>query len=225
MIRLWKGLPRRPFPLKLPALRLFLIVWLPFLAAACHRQSAPPAAHPPVPSPVPGEHAAVTPVATATPAAAATPALPDFAVDAADSREGVSSWYDVPVQSLAERRAWPGEMTAASDTLPLNTYVRVRRVGSENNGRSVVVRITDNGVHRKGVLIELDRRAAETLDMVARGEVRVRVETLALKHADADKSVAKKDAVPTASKITATPAASREQEKDAAAAKAGGATP
>ena len=224
MIRLWKGLPPCPFPLKLPLIRLFLIVWLPFLAAACHRRHTPLATRPPERSPAPGQSAAAPPPAAA-PAVAATPVLPEFAVNAASSREGLSSWYDVPAQSLAERRAWPGEMTAASDALPLNAYVRVRRVESGDNGRSVVVRVTDNGVHHKGVLIELDRQAAETLDMVARGEVRVRVETLALKHADADKPVEKKDAVLTASKITTTPAASREQEKDAAAAKAGGATP
>ena len=209
MIRLWKGLPQHPLPLKLPLSRLCLIVLLPALAVACHRR----AARPPAPSPTPGEHAA------------ATPGLPDFAVDAVASREGVAVWYDVPAQSLPARRAWPGELTAASDALPLNAYVRVRRVGPGDNGRSVVVRITDNGNLHAGALIDLDRQAAETLGMVARGEVRVRVETLALKHADADKPVDKKDAVPTASQITNTPAASREQEKDAAAAKAGGATP
>ena len=213
MIRLWNGLPSLPFLLKLPLPRLFLIVSLPWLAAACHRPAALPAAHPPAPSPPPGERVA------------ATPGLPDFAVDAVASQEGVAVWYDVPAQSLPERRAWPGEMTAASDALPLNTYARVRRIGPGDNGRSVVVRITDNGNLHAGALIDLDRPAAETLGMVARGEVRVRVETLALQHADADRAVDKKDAAPTVSKITSTPAASREQEKDAATAKAGGATP
>ena len=202
--------------LKLPVLRLFPLLLLPCLAVGCHRRpAAPPAASSPTPSPVPSK-----------PAAAATPGLPDFAVDAVAAREGTAVWYDVPAQSLPERRAWSGEMTAASDTLPLNGYVRVRRVGPGDNGRSVVVRITDRGPLRDHALIDLDRPAAETLGMVARGEVRVRVETLALKHADADKPVEKKDVAPTtAAKITSTPAATREQEKDTATAKAGGPTP
>jgi rare lipoprotein A len=150
------------------------------------------------------------------------PSLPDFAVDAVSEREGEAMWYDVPAKSLAERRAWSGEMTAASDTLPLNTYVRVRQVSTGGNGRSVVVRITDRGIHRKGTLIDLDRPAAEALGMVSKGAVRVRVETLALLNADADKPTGRKDAATEpADQITSTPAASREQEKAAAAAKAG----
>ena len=205
-----------PFSLKLSALRLCLLLSLPSLAAGCHRrQPAPQPVLSPVTPPPHEEHAA-----------AATPGLPEFAVDAVAAHEGTAVWYDVPAQSLPERRAWSGEMTAASDTLPLNAYVRVRRVGPDANGRSVVVRITDTGPLHAHALIDLDRPAAEALGMVARGEVRVRVETLALKHADADKPVEKKDVAPTtAAQITSTPAATREQEKDAATAKAGGATP
>ncbi len=189
-----------------------LLAALPLFAVACHRRPVDLSAKWFTPTPAPS--AIVSP-----------PTVPEFAVDAVSTREGEASWYDVPAQSLPERRAWSGELTAASDKLDLNTYVRVRRVDAGDNGKSIVVRITDSGVHRKGTLIDLNRDAAETLGMVEKGVVRVRVETLALKHADTDKPVDKKNAAPTAAKITATPAATKEQEKNNSAAKAGGATP
>ena len=149
--------------------------------------------------------------------------LPDFQVDAVATQEGMAVWYDVPEQSLPERRAWSGELTAASDTLPLDTYARVRRTGGgEHDGKTVVVRITDKGIHRPGTLIDVSREAAEALGMVSKGEVRVQVETLALKNADADKPVEGPHATPTAAKITSTPAATGEQEKNNAAGKGGG---
>lgn len=180
--------------------------------AACHRRPAPE-----VRTPAPGESKASPAQSPAGP--------PEFAVEPVATQEGEAVWYDVPDQSLPERRAWSGEMTAASDTLPQNAYVRVRRVDGGKTTRSVVVRITDKGLHRKDTLIDVDRQAAESLGMVKSGAVRVRVETLRLQHADADKPVDKKDATPTAAKITSTPAATRTQEKENAAAKAGGSTP
>ena len=183
---------------------------LPLFAGACRR------------SPVAVSTKSSTPPGASPAAATPPPALPDFAVDAVSTREGNAVWYDVPGQSLPVRRAWSGEMTAASDTLPMNSYVRVRRIDKGDNGKNVVVRITDSGVQRRGTLIDLNREAAETLGMVAKGAVRVRVETLALKNADADKPVAQKDSTPSAAKITSTPAATREQEKNNAAGKAPG---
>ena len=151
--------------------------------------------------------------------AAAPAPLPDFAVDAVATQEGDAIWYDVPDQSLPQRKAWTQEMTAASDTLPQNSYVRVRRL--DGQGEPVVVRITDSGVHRKGTLVDVSHAAAEALGIVKSGTTRVRVETLTLKNASADKPVEKKDK-PAAPKITGTPAVSEQVEKDAAAAKTGG---
>ena len=153
-------------------------------------------------------------------AAQATPALPDFAVDAVATQEGDAIWYDVPAQSLAQRKAWTQEMTAASDVLPQGVYVRVRRL--DGKGATAVVRVTDNHVDRKGVLVEVSHAAAEMLGIVKSGTARVRVETLALKNADADKPVEKKDApsAPKVSEISGTPAADQQAEKAAAEAKA-----
>ncbi len=160
-----------------------------------------------------------------TPAASATlPVLPTFAVDAVSTRDGEAFWYDVPAQSLPQRRAWAGELTAASDSLPLDSYVRVRRLDGGLADKPVVVRITDTGIHNKGGLLDLNREAAEALDMIKIGRVKVRVETLALKNATTDKPVDKKDhpTAPKASELNGKPAAGPQAEKDAANAKTGG---
>ena len=180
---------------------------------ACHR-NAP--SHPTV------KVSPETP-APARPAQAA-PALPDFAVDAVSTREGEAFWYDVPAQSLPQRRAWTGELTAASDSLPLNSYARVHRLDGGAGDKDVIVRITDTGIHHKGGLIDVDREAAKALDIVKTGKAKVRVEALALQNATTDKPVDKKNdpVAPKASEINGKPAAGPQQEKDAANAKTGG---
>jgi rare lipoprotein A (peptidoglycan hydrolase) len=140
----------------------------------------------------------------------------DFEVNAVSARNGEATWYEVPENSLPKRRAWTQEMTAASDSLPMDSYARVTR---EDNGKNVIVRITDKGIHRKGAIIDLNKDAAGALGMVEAGKARVRVEKLALKNVSAEKPVEPK-AVPAVSKINA-PAASKEEEKQAAEAKTG----
>ena len=46
------------------------------------------------------------------------------------------------------------------------------------NGASVVVRINDRGPLKSGRIIDLSRRAAENLDMIAQGVIPVRVEVV-----------------------------------------------
>ena len=190
--------------------RLFLII-ICFGLAACHRQPA---------SSKPASRQA------AAPGKPGSSGLPDFAVQPVRTEEGTAEWYDVPQDSLAARRAWAEELTAASDTLPQNAYVRVTPLSPEKGsgeGKPVVVRITDDGVHKKGVLIDVDRDAARELGIVKAGEAKVRVEILALKNATTDKPVGKKEVpvAPKASEITATPAVSEQAEKAAAKAKSG----
>lgn len=65
------------------------------------------------------------------------------------------------------------EMTAAHNTLPLGTYVKVTNL---RNGRSVIVRITDR-LHRENTrIIDLTKAAARKLGFLTRGLTRVRVE-------------------------------------------------
>lgn len=89
--------------------------------------------------------------------------------------EGYAVWYVVPVDSLANRRAGKGEFSAAHNRLPLGSLVRVTHLA---NGKSVIVRITDRGITKRGASIDLCKEAAEELEMISEGMARVRMEEL-----------------------------------------------
>lgn len=91
------------------------------------------------------------------------------------SQEGYAVWYVVPIDSLANRRAGKGEFTAAHNRLPLGAMVRVTHLA---NGKSVIVRITDRGITKRGASIDLCKPAAEKLGMISEGMARVRIEEL-----------------------------------------------
>lgn len=64
-------------------------------------------------------------------------------------------------------------MTAAHNTLPLGSYVKVTNL---RNGRSVIVKITDR-LHRNNKrIIDLTKTAARQLGFLARGLTKVKVE-------------------------------------------------
>ena len=69
-------------------------------------------------------------------------------------------------------------LTAASNTYPLNCWVRVT---NSRNDRSVIVRIIDRMHHLNTRLIDLSRSAAEDLRFISRGLTRVKVEYLGKK--------------------------------------------
>lgn len=91
---------------------------------------------------------------------------------------GLASWYG---KDFHGRKTASGEvydmyqLTAAHKVLPLGTNVMVTHL---NNGRSVMVVINDRGPFVKGRIIDLSYAAAQTLEMVAEGVARVRVEVL-----------------------------------------------
>lgn len=91
------------------------------------------------------------------------------------SQEVNAAWYDVPAKSLAKRRAGVQELTAAHNRLPLGTLIRVTHL---ENGKSVVVRITDRGIRDRRVKLDLCKEAAEELEMVKKGIARVRLEVV-----------------------------------------------
>ena len=76
---------------------------------------------------------------------------------------------------MTKDRAKPEELTAAHNTLPFGTMVRVTHL---KNHRTVVVRIIDRGIKPAGPIIDLCREAAEKLDMIHEGSARVRLEVL-----------------------------------------------
>lgn len=90
-------------------------------------------------------------------------------------REGYAAWYEVPVDSLAKRRAGKDELTGAHNRLPLGTMVRVTHLA---NGKSVIVRITDRGITDRHSVIDLCKEAAAQLGMLSEGSARVRIEVL-----------------------------------------------
>ena len=87
----------------------------------------------------------------------------------------MASWYPVPPNSLAKKRAGNDELTAAHNRLPLGTKVRVTHL---KNGKNVIVRITDRGNFKRHGIIDLCKEAAEKLDMIREGSARVRLEIL-----------------------------------------------
>ena len=66
----------------------------------------------------------------------------------------------------------PGKMTAAHNTLPFGTLIRVTNT---RNGRSVEVTVTDRGPHTKGYIVDVSRRAAVQLDIIEAGVVPVQL--------------------------------------------------
>ena len=89
------------------------------------------------------------------------------------TEHGNATWYEVPRRSLAKRRA-PNEYTAAHDRFPLGSYARVTNL---ENGRSVVVRITDRGIGESRT-IDLCKEAAEEIGVVGKGVVKVKIDAL-----------------------------------------------
>jgi rare lipoprotein A len=67
------------------------------------------------------------------------------------------------------------DLTAAHASLPFNTLVKV--INPQNN-KSVIVTINDRMPAGKGRVIQLSKSAAQKIDMVELGEVKVKVEIL-----------------------------------------------
>jgi rare lipoprotein A len=89
---------------------------------------------------------------------------------------GIASYYGREHhgrRTASGERFHAGKLTAAHPTLPFGTRVRVVNM---ENGRSVVVRITDRGPFRKGRVIDVSRKAASELGFLRDGTARVRLE-------------------------------------------------
>ena len=90
------------------------------------------------------------------------------------TRRIMAAWYPVPPQSLAKRRA-PEEFTAAHNTLPLGTRVRVT---NPDNGRSLIVRITDRGIRDRRVKLDVCKEAAVELGILRDGFADLKMQVL-----------------------------------------------
>lgn len=94
------------------------------------------------------------------------------------AHEGIASYYG---KEFHGRKTSNGErfnmysMTAAHQTLPYNTKVRVTNL---SNGLSVVVRINDCGPFKDNRIIDLTKAAAMKIDMIRSGTAKVKLEVL-----------------------------------------------
>lgn len=95
--------------------------------------------------------------------------------------KGIASFYSLNLDGTltATGEKFRNEkLTAASNNLPLNTWVRVT---NQRNGNSVILRINDRmhpRMAKKGRVVDLSYRAARTLDFVKAGLTKVTVEVL-----------------------------------------------
>ena len=91
-------------------------------------------------------------------------------------QEGLASYYGKKFQgrfTSSGERLDNAKFTCAHRTLPFGTRLRVTNL---NNGRSVVVRVTDRGPFGRGRVVDLTLAAADAIGMIAAGVCRVRVE-------------------------------------------------
>lgn len=90
---------------------------------------------------------------------------------------GLASWYGSGRSTANGERFDPTLFTAAHKKLPFGTWVEVRRI---DTGRTVRVRINDRGPNGRAAhrIIDLSRRAAEELDIVRAGVVRVELRVI-----------------------------------------------
>jgi rare lipoprotein A (peptidoglycan hydrolase) len=89
---------------------------------------------------------------------------------------GTASWYGEDFEGKPTASGEPYEMydmTAASLTIPLGTYVKVTNL---HNGKAVVVRINDRGPVVPGRIIDVSYGTAKALQFTSRGLQRVRLD-------------------------------------------------
>ena len=94
------------------------------------------------------------------------------------SQSGQGSYYadkfaGRPTASGARYR--PGRLTAAHNTLPFGTKIRVTNT---RTGRSVRVVVNDRGPHAKGRIVDVSKRAARKLQMLDAGVVPVQLKVV-----------------------------------------------
>jgi rare lipoprotein A len=99
-------------------------------------------------------------------------------VQKGDAFDGRASWYGPDFHGKLTSNGEQYNMyaaTAAHKTLPMNTIVRVT---NKRNGRQTVVRINDRGPFVASRVIDLSKKAATDLDMIASGTTDVHLEIL-----------------------------------------------
>lgn len=94
------------------------------------------------------------------------------------TEEGVASWYGPGFHGRSTangERFDQNGLTAAHRTLPMPSMVRVTNL---ENGRVAVLKVNDRGPFAKDRIIDLSKKAAQDLGVIAKGTAHVRVEYL-----------------------------------------------
>ena len=94
------------------------------------------------------------------------------------TQEGNASFYSNKFQGKKMANGDPyrkGKLTAAHNTLPFGTRVKVR---NQQNGKTVKVKITDRGPHARNRILDLSLAAARRLDMVDSGVAPVKIKVI-----------------------------------------------
>lgn len=92
---------------------------------------------------------------------------------------GIASWYGEQFhgrQTANGENYDMNELTAAHQTLPMPSFVRVTNL---ENGRSIVVRVNDRGPFANSRIIDMSRRSAQLLGFERQGTAKVRVQAVA----------------------------------------------
>lgn len=91
---------------------------------------------------------------------------------------GLASYYSDDFQG---RKTASGEkyqkdkLTAAHKSLPFGTVIKITRL---DNNKSVRVRVNDRGPYIKGRIVDVSRKAAESLGLIRDGKAKVKVEVV-----------------------------------------------
>ena len=102
--------------------------------------------------------------------------------EASDIRQGLASWFGggerLDRMTASGSRVNPSRLEAAMRGVPFGTLVHVT---NRENGRSVIVRVTDRGPDPRwrGRIIDVSRRAFRALAPLRRGLLPVTVRILA----------------------------------------------
>ncbi len=144
-------------------------------ALTAFAQTPAPTAAPAAPA-VPAAPVAVTPVAPAAAKVEAKKA--PMAAVAGDVTTGKAAWYGKKFngrKTASGQRFNAGLLTAASNTLPFGTLVKVTNV---KNKKSVTVRINDRGPQQADRIIDVTRAAAARLGMLKSGVAEVELKVM-----------------------------------------------
>jgi rare lipoprotein A len=122
------------------------------------------------------------PVATNTPSSLPPPPPPaPVALAVGDVENGLATWYGKLLaghKTASGERFDPSRLTAAHKTLPLGTWVDVRRAGTN---KVVRVRINDRGPFGEADrIIDLSRAAFEHLGKIREGVIPVEVHVVSI---------------------------------------------